>query len=436
MLYINKFIVSSFFLLTSSFISVAQTSREELSAVKEKAGGNYYAYPTPSGKFTEVPAGYTPFYVSHYGRHGSRNMIDAVDSKVARDIMRQADADGKLTKLGKQTLLYLDTIINNMDDRYGELTQVGHNQHRSIARRMFNSFPQIFSGAISIDARSTNVHRCILSMGAFCQELKSLNPNLNITNNASARDMFFMCNDTHLGAHKASDSQVRWNKMYNNFCEQNAHPERLMKALFTNPNYLKEDKAKSLSRKLFNIASDIQDMDGINFSLFPLFTDDELFGYWQSQNAFWFGWLGLQADQDTRDYEMACNLLRDILDKAEIAIASKTPSATLRFGHDTGILPLIALMHVGNAYCRVSDLNNLYKSWADFKLIPMAANIQFIFYKNSVGNVLVKVLLNEEEVKLPLKTAGPYYQWTEFQDYYEEVLSHIPNVRSSVKSTH
>ena len=144
----------------------------------------------------------------------------------------------------------------------------------------------------------------------------------------------------------------------------------------------------------------------------------------------------LQADQDTRDYEMACNLLRDILDKAEIAIASKTPSATLRFGHDTGILPLIALMHVGNAYCRVSDLNNLYKSWADFKLIPMAANIQFIFYKNSVGNVLVKVLLNEEEVKLPLKTAGPYYQWTEFQDYYEEVLSHIPNVRSSVKSTH
>ena len=62
----------------------------------------------------------------------------------------------------------------------------------------------------------------------------------------------------------------------------------------------------------------------------------------------------------------------------------------------------------------------------------MAANIQFVFYRNASGNVLVKVLLNEEEASLPLKTAGPYYQWTDFQDYYEDVLSHIPNVRSSV----
>ena len=431
MRYIVKFFAFGFFLLSSS-ISVAQTSREELSAVKEKAGGNYYAYPTPSGKLTPAPDGYIPFYISHYGRHGSRNMIDAIDSKEAREILRQAESDGKLTKLGKKTLLYLDTIIDNMDERYGELTQVGHNQHQNIAKRMFNAYPQIFSEAISVDARSTQVHRCILSMGAFCQELKSLNPKLKITNNASQRDMFFMCNDIHLGAHKASDNHVRWHKMYNAFCEQNNHPERLMSVLFTNPNYLKADKAKSLSRKLFNVASDIQDMDGIGFSLFPLFTDEELFDYWQSQNAFWYGWLGLQADQDTREYEMAGNLLRDILDKAAAAISSSQPSATLRFGHDTGILPLLALMHVNNAYCRVSDLNELYKKWADYKLIPMAANIQFVFYRNASGNVLVKVLLNEEEASLPLKTAGPYYQWTDFQDYYEDVLSHIPNVRSSV----
>ena len=431
MRYIVKFFAFGFFLLSSS-ISVAQTSREELSAVKEKAGGNYYAYPTPSGKLTPAPDGYIPFYISHYGRHGSRNMIDAIDSKEAREFLRQAESDGKLTKLGKKTLLYLDTIIDNMDERYGELTQVGHNQHRNIAKRMFNAYPQIFSDAISVDARSTQVHRCILSMGAFCQELKSLNPKLKITNNASLRDMFFMCNDIHLGAHKASDNHVRWHKMYNAFCEQNNHPERLMSVLFTNPNYLKADKAKSLSRKLFNVASDIQDMDGIGFSLFPLFTDEELFDYWQSQNAFWYGWLGLQADQDTREYEMAGNLLRDILDKAAAAISSSQPSATLRFGHDTGILPLLALMHVNNAYCRVSDLNELYKKWADYKLIPMAANIQFVFYRNASGNVLVKVLLNEEEASLPLKTAGPYYQWTDFQDYYEDVLSHIPNVRSSV----
>lgn len=431
----NQLIVSSF-LLISSTLCFAQTSREELSAVKEKTAGNYFAYPTPSGKATEAPAGYSPFYVSHYGRHGSRYMIDGVDSKEAREMLRRGKEDGVLTKLGEQTLLYLDTIIANMDQRYGELTQVGHKQHKSIARRIYKSFPEIFADSISIDARSTSVHRCILSMGSFCQELKSLNPQLNITNNASQHDMFYMCDDKHLKDHKASDNQIQWQKKYGEFCDKNAHPERLMESLFTKKNYLKPDKAKSLSRKLFNIASDIQDMDNINFSLFPLFNDDELFGYWQSQNAYWYGWLGLQADQNTNDYEMAANLLRNILDGAQVAIASKDPSATLRFGHDTGILPLLALMKVGNAYCRVADLNNLYKSWADFKLIPMAANIQFVFYRNVSGNVLVKVLLNEEEVNLPLKSAGPYYQWHEFQDYYEDVLSHIANVRSSVKSKH
>ena len=102
MRYIVKFFAFGFFLFSSS-ISVAQTSREELSAVKEKAGGNYYAYPTPSGKLTPAPDGYIPFYISHYGRHGSRNMIDAIDSKEAREILRQAESDGKLTKLGKKT---------------------------------------------------------------------------------------------------------------------------------------------------------------------------------------------------------------------------------------------------------------------------------------------------------------------------------------------
>ena len=35
---------------------------------------SYYAYPTPNGIQTPVPEGYSPFYVSHYGRHGSRWM--------------------------------------------------------------------------------------------------------------------------------------------------------------------------------------------------------------------------------------------------------------------------------------------------------------------------------------------------------------------------
>lgn len=428
---LRNLLFGSFCLFSSSLF--AQTSLQEISANKEKSGGNYYAYPTPSGNITPAPAGYSPFYISHYGRHGSRYMLDGIDAKESRDILRQAEKDGKLTKVGKQTLLQLDTIINEMDERYGELTQRGHGQHKAIARRMFANYPEIFSDSTVIDARSTVVNRCILSMSSFCQQLMALNPKLKITNNASQHDMFFMCKNSHSEAHKGTDSDSRWQKMFKSFCDSLAQPQRLMSVLFTKPNYVSGDKAKQLSQRLYNIAADVQDMDQIHFSLLTLFSDEELFNYWQCTNAYWYGQMGLQAKQETRDYEKAANLLRNIIDNAQIAIAKKEPSVTLRFGHDSGIMPLIVLMHVGNSYCRVNNLSDLYKSWSDYKLVPMGANFQLVFYRNVSGNVLVKAMLNEEETTLPIKSySGPYYQWNDVLDYYEEVLSHIPNVQQSV----
>lgn len=411
----------------------AQTSREELSAVKERTAGNYYAYPTPSGKSTAAPDGFEPFYISHYGRHGSRYMIDAVDAKEVRDVLRSADEDGKLTKLGKETINHLDLFIEAMDGRNSELTPVGHAQHKGIANRMFKSFPEIFSGNTPIDARSTTVHRTILSMGAFCQELKGLNPSLQITNDASEHDKFFMCNERHEGSHKASDAQVAWKKAYQEFNDANYHSDRLMNSLFTKKGYLSVDKANKMSRQLFNVACDVQDMANLGFSLFPLFNDDELFDFWQSQNAYWYGFAGLSPIQDGDGPNIAANLLRNIIDNAQNAIGYDHPSVTLRFGHDTGLLPLLALMHVGNANCKVLDLKELYKSWADYKLIPMAGNLQLIFYRNAKGEVLVKALLNEEETTLPVASfKGPYYRWNDVLDYYEDMLSHIPNVKPSV----
>ena len=39
----------------------------------EQMGGVYYAYPVSQRTIDPTPpVGYTPFYISHYGRHGSR----------------------------------------------------------------------------------------------------------------------------------------------------------------------------------------------------------------------------------------------------------------------------------------------------------------------------------------------------------------------------
>ena len=45
-----------------------------------RKASNYYAYPytdAPAPQLTATPAGYVPFHMEHYGRHGSRWHIGA-----------------------------------------------------------------------------------------------------------------------------------------------------------------------------------------------------------------------------------------------------------------------------------------------------------------------------------------------------------------------
>ena len=51
----------------------------------------------------------------------------------------------------------------------------------------------------------------------------------------------------------------------------------------------------------------------------------------------------------------------------------------------------------------------------------MGANIQFVFYRNSSGEIILKAMLNEKDMKLPLEEYAPgFYRWDDFRAYYTE----------------
>ncbi|MFR5960062.1 MAG: hypothetical protein ACLUHA_13770 [Bacteroides stercoris] len=112
-----------------------------------------------------LPAGYKPFYLSHYARHGSRFLINPDDYEKPLAVMREADENGVLTELGKKTLCVLDSVSRMAKSRYGELTPLGARQHKGIAERMYKNFPEVFKGEAEVDACSTVVIRCILFYG-------------------------------------------------------------------------------------------------------------------------------------------------------------------------------------------------------------------------------------------------------------------------------
>ena len=90
------------------------------------------------------------------------------------------------------------------------------------------------------------------------------------------------------------------------------------------------------------------------------------------------------------------------------------------------VLPLACLLELNNCNASVDNLDELEKYWQNYKIYPMACNIQLVFYKpkkGKSGDILVKALLNEREAKMPVETDNyPYYKWTDLRTYYLEKL--------------
>ena len=134
---------------------------------KYQSGAQQYAYPVPDKgvpALTPAPKGYAPFHMEHYGRHGSRWLIgENVYSRPVR-LLEHADSLGQLTPSGQELLRRMRKVAEAYKGHDGELTEVGARQHRGIANRMSKNFPQMFTDSTYLDAKSTQVIRCILSM--------------------------------------------------------------------------------------------------------------------------------------------------------------------------------------------------------------------------------------------------------------------------------
>ena len=421
-------------LISTSFNAQAQTCRDDFKRDPYLAGSNYVAYPGPKSTLTPAPKGYEPCYLSHYGRHGSRYHIGNVYKEVY-DVMLKADSLGVLTPRGKQ--LKEETLMLKEEAmlRDGELTELGALQHQQIAERMYQNFPEIFAKKTHIDAKSTIVIRCILSMENALQKLKSLNPALDIRHDASEHDMYFMNHDDKVINPMKKDAT----KLLREFRAAHTHPERLMPLLFTSEDFWKNTiNAQSLMRNIFKLAMNVQSSElRHKINLTPLFTQDELYDLWQGQNAYWYMAYGPSSYTGGLQPMVQRKLLKQIIQEADSCLLLDNCGVNLRYGHDTMVMPLTCLLELDNTNRDIKDLNTLpTHEWCDYRIFPMACNIQFVFYrtkgaaagtadKDSAGkDILVKVLRNENEAKLPIKPVKwPYYRWSDVKAYYLDKIN-------------
>ena len=412
-------ILSVFTLVLVGVMALTAGVREDFKANPKLSANNYQAYPV-SGfpAITAPPAGYEPFFINHYGRHGSRWLINDKKYTYPLQMLEKGERNGKLTRRGQEVLNILR-----------ELSDIGAEQHQQIERRMYQNFPQVFQDGAPVVARSTIVIRCILSMQNEVDVLASLNPRLRIYTDASEATMYYM---------NYSDSVARFLResqsgLVVKYKDKWINPKGMLKKLFTDQGFARDsiDDARKMMIYLMEVTGNMQSHHQFeDINLYDLFSDDDIYSVWRYNNAYWYIHSAETPLTQCRVDYMEANLLRNFIEDADRAITSgnPTPGASLRFGHESVVLPLCCLMGLNGADFRTTDLENLDKYWQSYKIFPMAVNIQFVYFRKAGSDdVLMLPLLNEREATLPVETdVAPYYHWIDVRDYFIDKLSRQP----------
>lgn len=405
----------------------AQTGFEDLIRENpDRAAGVHHSYEYLPGEETPAPRGYKPFYVSHYGRHGSRHNIGS-SAERAFEYMSAAREAGILSPLGEE--LYRDVAAIHEDHvgMAGELTPRGAREHRAIARRLYERFPRVWKdkSRTQVHVQSSIIPRCLISMANFTSSLDDCAPQLRFDFVTGDKYFELLAHDYYEKPAISAGGSALMDSLERAFVD----PSRLMGLLFRGSPERIAEVIPDPYRFLYQIyiyggirqCTETPDADIFG----KYFTVDELIAWYRCYNARTYISMANSAEFGDHVVWAARGLVRDFIGRADAALADGSGTAAdLRFGHDTGILPLVGLMDLEGPGDRVraADVSD---SWQSFRRVPMGSNLQMVFFRKSGAEPIVKIYYNECETLVrgltPLQ--GPYYRWSDLKAHLERRIA-------------
>lgn len=385
-------------LLPLCFIASGQERRE---------AGSFHNYEFPEILDTPAPEGYRPFHISHYGRHGSRYLTPST----AKNGIKAMEKAGNLTESGKRLMEAVAAVYEEQKGNEGQLSRLGMEQHRRLAERMAGRFPEVFDGERPvIKARASSFRRCFESMESFTSALQREAPGIRIDKKSGLKYFHLYSRLPLRGAKEKKAMRVLVDSMFH----ADFSPDRITGEYFLH----RPDDPWSLCRDIFIYAADCQCIDS-EINLYSFFTEEEILVLYTDMNAGIYARFFNCTEFGDKLTRAARPLLKKILEDADKALDTDSPvAANLRFGHDSGLVPLASLIGLEDYTPRmkVEKGRHEFHSW---KLVPMAVNLQIVFYKSDSGPILVKFLINERETLISglEPDSAPYYRWDEVREY-------------------
>ena len=397
----------------------------------QRAGFNSHSYEFVDVVDTPAPKGYHPFYISHYGRHGSRSEWGGDHTyKVVRDILQEAKDNGiGLTSAGDSLLREAGLVYAGYNGMDGRLTLRGVREHEQLANRMYHRFPEVFkNGSEKIRAVSSTVPRCIVSMNGFTAQLRALQPSLEL--DLDTGEKFF----AYIAQGENGTIRERTEKVLEaRYAQPLVDSTTVFNNLFRDPEAGKKLVAEKLhSAEVFQLliyyVAKAAEAYDINENIFRYLPFDAVYRFHEQQ--FLSAYLNQCNSQLNGDLRLSLEkpLVDTLVVQADRVVSGRSDrAADLTFGHDWPFLGLCSYLGLEGVGDRLSA-DEAAATWMASWNCPFAANLQMVFYRSHKESapVLVKFLVNERETAIPVLTAveGPYYNWEDVKAFLSTRVPH------------
>lgn len=383
----------------------------------ELAAGIYYVKDFSGIEPDKAPEGFKPFYISSYARHGARYVDEAATWPVVYASLRKAALEGNLTPMGQALWDRVQALNPTMEHRTGELTRLGYRQWQDAARRVNRLYPEVMAGKNPIiRAEASNVMRVAMSMSSFCAEMKALHPDVRLDMYVSEADL------DHINPYMKTapgntdlDQKIRskegaWYPVYRKFITDRIAPQAMMERLFIHPEKTGTGPFE-FCQHLYYFAADQRCLERA-VPCWDFFTDEEIRCWYEADNCRLYMQKGRCETNLGRGWGLAEGILAHIIGRAQ----SEMEEGGIRycFGHDVCMMALLAYMKADDWGIEVApeEVGKYWKGW----MIPMGSSLDFIFYRNEEGKVLVHPVLNGKALSIPIeKAAEGFYEWETFK---------------------
>jgi multiple inositol-polyphosphate phosphatase/2,3-bisphosphoglycerate 3-phosphatase len=426
-------------LLVLFLITIVNTYAQEV--------GTKTTYKFSGGQYTPAPAGFEPVFVNYVGRHGARFLTKAGSDIGLLQVLLLAEKAHALTPKGTQLKMMVTRFLSIEDNNYENISLLGEKEQAGIGTRMYHNYAKAFKGH-GLAVQITHKVRTRQSADAFLQPFATYSGQKGYTLAPDSGEnvlRFYDLSPAYQDYKNSAALTVQLDSL-----ERDKRTEKvaadICAKIFSGP-FIRNGVTVMIRKKpvrvdAVSLMESIYDLYSVQFSI-PMEMQEK--GYTRDSIDFsivldkraqqWLDFKNGAADflekgpgTDTLGIQVrvAAPLLVDFINSTDSAIQFPDRlDANLRFTHAEAISPFATLLGIPAASVPSTSVYTYNRHWKAASIIPLSANIQWIIYSNGKEQ-LVKVLLNEKEVALPVKTSlYPYYRWEDLRYYYLEKLKKI-----------